>query len=361
MAAIDTLINETGPCISIVIPTIEGAEAKNYELLKKAVQHAKGLLQNKAYTYEIKSALTVRLDETVRVLPHPVLDGLGVFVSTNQSSVLSFPFPVLHKITVDERFEQRELFYLKQFDTQYYVLSLSSREIRLYSGTMDHLEEIKNGNFPILAEQQYEYHSLTESSVKIQEAAGQDRGLTSLRQKSMFNDCDMYLEPYLSPGDGVVILAGIQKITTPFLALTRYSKKVIGKISGSFNERNSNVLQKSAWLLYVHRKMNDSERFVRQLIENDTGHLTDGIRDAWKDAHEDKAHLLAVEKNYHCRGYQRPGHNSLLLQPPSKPFTIIQDAVDELIRTVYRKKGKVVFMEDGQLKNLGHLILISQY
>ena len=111
----------------------------------------------------------------------------------------------------------------------------------------------------------------------------------------------------------------------------------------------------------MHHKKQDDEGYVLELIKNDYGNLSDGLRDAWKDANEGKGHLLAVEKDYHCQGYQLPNQTNLLLQPPHKPYTVILDAVNVLIETVSRKNGKIVFVDNGQLKSLGHLALLSRY
>lgn len=364
MISLDALINEKGPSISIIISTVESWEKKNYEALKKVVQRAKGILINKSYPEKIKTALSFKLDEAVRVLPHTILQGVGIFVSTGQSAVIPFPFPVHQKIKVDAGFETRELFYLRQYCAPYYVLCLSNREVRLYSGIMDTLKEIKDGNFPALVDDQYEYllpplESPTGSSVN---TTNKNKGnLSALHIKTMLKDSDVHLEPYLATDDAKVILAGTQKIINAFLALTRFSKKIVGKVPGSVSNMNFDMLEKSAWLTYMHHKKQEDEQYILKLIENDIGLITDGLRDAWKDAQVGKGQLLAVEKDYHCQGYQLPDHDDLLLQPPPKPYTAIPDAVNVLIETVNKKNGKIMFMDNGQLKNLGHVVLWSHH
>ena len=362
MVELDALITTRGICISIIIPTEKASEKKNYEALKKAVQRAKALLQDKSYPEDSKSSLRLKLDEAVKVLPHVVFEGIGVYVSSNQSSLISFPFPVHQKVVVGDRFETRALFYLKQYNAPYYVLIPGNRAVRLYSGVMDKLKEVKDGNFPVLLEQ-YEYPPPGGSAISSSLMANKKDNSALFEQhvKSMLKDTDIYLEPYLSGEDARLILSGTQKITKAFLALTRFSKKVIGMLPGRFSDMNFDLLEISAWQTYIRRKKKEDEQLVRQLIENDHGLLIDGIRDAWKDAHEGKGHLLAVEKDYHCQGFQLPDHDELLLQRPRKPYSVIPDVVDDLVETVNRKNGKIVFMDNGELTSLGHLALILRY
>jgi hypothetical protein len=60
-------------------------------------------------------------------------------------------------------------------------------------------------------------------------------------------------------------------------------------------------------------------------------------------AMEGRGLMLLVEKDLHHRGYRKDEPGTLHLQPPTKPYTIIPDAVDNLIEVVRAKNGKVIF------------------
>ena len=97
------------------------------------------------------------------------------------------------------------------------------------------------------------------------------------------------------------------------------------------------------------------------MIEKSNKNLVEGLQAAWKTAQEGKGLLLAVEKDFRCQAYQKPNNYKLLLQPSNKPYTIIPDAVDDLIELVSKKGGKVKFMENDQLKNSEPLVLMLRY
>ncbi len=76
---------------------------------------------------------------------------------------------------------------------------------------------------------------------------------------------------------------------------------------------------------------------------------------------EGRGLMLLVEKDLHHRGYRKDEPGTLHLQPPTKPYTIIPDAVDNLIEVVRAKNGKVIFTENNQLEQFNHLALLLRY
>ena len=49
------------------------------------------------------------------------------------------------------------MLYLENYSTPYYLVEISGKEIRLFRGIMDHLEEIKDEDFPKEITDDYEY------------------------------------------------------------------------------------------------------------------------------------------------------------------------------------------------------------
>jgi hypothetical protein len=230
---------------------------------------------------------------------------------------------------------------------------------------MAKLAEIKDGNFPLLCGDDYEYEppsigtSFGSNSLK---AFEKDKtAISAIRVKAVLKDADDHLAQYLSRDDTKLILAGTQKVVSAFLGLTRFSKHIIGKVQGSFTEKNVPALENLAWLTLVRNRKTEDEQYVHELIEKSNKNLAEGIQAAWNTAQEGKGLLLAVEKDFRCQAYQKPNDYKLLLQPPRKPYTIIPDAVDDLIETVSKKGGKIMFLENDQLKKLGHLALVLRY
>jgi hypothetical protein len=85
------------------------------------------------------------------------------------------------------------------------------------------------------------------------------------------------------------------------------------------------------------------------------------IGEVWRAAHEGRGNLLLVEEGYH---YPATVDASGAHLTPAEDRTapgVIDDAVDDLIETVMRLNGEVVFVEDGQLAEHGRIALTLRY
>ena len=360
---INTLLQNTeGPCISISIPTDRINHKKNHEILKKAVQKAKLILKEKPIDEGTATQLIAELDRCTARLPETLSAGLGIFISPGITSILTFPFDVNTKIVVDEHFERRDLLYLQQYGQPYYVLNLSKKEVHLFEGSLSDLREVRDGNLPLLYEDEFEYQraSIANSSSSNLKSFEKDKNeISQIRLKTVFREADELLSDKLA-SDTKVLLAGTQKMVSLFNSLTSLKEKVAGKILGSYNENNFNKLRDSAWAGITRAKKREIEKQVEALHEKNA-QIAEGLLQGWNAAIEGKGLTLLVEKDLHRRAYRNDQDSRLHLQPPMRPYTVIPDAVSDLIETVQSKHGKVILTENGQLKDFDHVALVLRY
>ncbi len=361
----NTLLKEHGtPCISVIVATEKNAFKKNYEMVKKSIQKAKALLKTKAYPEEIETMLMIKLDKILLRVPEEVEAGVGLYISKNVSQLILFPFPVTPKIVVDQKFEMRDLLYLQQFTKPYYVLNLSKHSVHLFKAYTNELEEIKDNDFPFFYVDQFEYQKASasdDSSGSLKSFEKDKNQISEIRLKSVFKDADAHLQSYLIQEDARLIVAGSQRLVNIFLGLTNFKKHFYGKISGSFDANNLDRLSDAAWGAFIRSQKKEVMEVVNHLPEERKGHLAEGIEQAWTAALEGKGEMLVVEKDFHHRGYQKPEQFKLYLHTPSKPYSMMPDVVSDLIETVSSKNGRVVFAENNDLKEFGHLALVLRY
>lgn len=351
-------------CVSIILPTDRVNKKKNYELLKKAVLQAKALLKAKNYADDAKTSLMAKLDKAVTILPTKVQEGVGIYFSPAYSFSFVLPFPVSEKIMVGDDFELRDIFYLKQFIAEYFVLNLTRSAVHLYKASMDNLVEIKDGKFPFIYADDFEYEhaAIADSSAGSLKGYEKEKSQISLlRLKKVFRDADAHLNSYLRKDDTKLLLAGGQKLTSAFLGITTHKDNFFGKVQGSFGNKNFKDFCQLAWNAFVRNKRQEIDHAVEKLLEEDRNHVAEGVKQAWKAALEGKGLTLFVEKDFHRKAYLRSDQFNVTLQPPEKPYKIIPDVVDNLIETIHSKNGKIVFLENDQLKDLGHLALLLRY
>lgn len=357
------LAHKNYPSVSIIIPTDRLNAKKNHESLKKSVKQAKALLISKRLPDEVTDDLINKIEICGARMPETVSQGVGFYFSQSQSSVITFPFEVKHKIKVDHTFEHRDLLYLQQFTDPYYVINLSKKGIYLFKGVLTELEEIKNDRFPLFFEDQFEYQPAfvaSSSSASLKGYENKKNQITEVGLRAAFRDADAFVKTVLSE-DTKVLLAGSQRMTSLFLEVTTLGKNICGKLAGSYNENNIQKLSENAWSLYFRETKKEIARKIKDLKEKRNGYLAKGLQEAWTAASEGKGLMLVVEKDFRHRGFLKEGQNTILLQSPKKPYTIVPDAVDDLIETVRSSNGETLFTDDAQLKEFNHLALVLRY
>ncbi|HEX5169698.1 MAG TPA: hypothetical protein VFW11_11030 [Cyclobacteriaceae bacterium] len=342
------------PCLSIILPLQPTEVTKNFESLKRYIQVAKGLLKAHSCDEETQALISLKIDEAIRVLPTGSHD-LGIFVSSDYASIIPFPFTVKRKIAIQDHFESRDLLYFRQYLMPYYVLNLSKQTIHLYISCMSELEEIHDGNFPLVYEEQYK------NSGRIVNVNKGSKKKDHVRTKTVLSDVDAHLVNYMSSSDQKLIIAGNQKVVDTFFKITHHSKFIIGEIEGSFNNKNVIELGNAAWVTYAKRRRDEEPEFIQTQLELRKERMAEGLRSVWKIATEGRGNLLIMEKDFHCMAYQQPDQLRILMQPPAKPYNVLHDAGDELIKIASRNNTQILLTENDRLKKMGHLPVVLCY
>lgn len=361
---IDILLQNTqSPCLSIIVSTDPANRKKNYETVKKSVQKAKAILRTRPIDAAAKENLTTRLSGIITDIPENHAQGLGIFISPAQSIVVEFPFAVKPAVSLGNTFEIRDLLYLKQYTTPYWIMALTRKGVRLFKGVINELEEIKDQNFPVPFEDRFEYEHASlanNSSNSLKSFEKEKNEISEIRHKAIFRLAEERIKAYLA-AKSKLFLAGTQRMIGVFTKGTTLAKYIAGKVTGSYNNANLEDLSQRAWDIYMKQCREQIANEIKTLPEKENGRVAEGLKQAWTAAMEGRGLTLLVEKDLHHRGYRKDEPGKLHLQPPTKPYTIIPDAVDNLIEVVRAKNGKVIFTENNQLKQFDHLALLLRY
>lgn len=359
----DLISNMQPPCISVIVASDPANEKSNYELLRKSIRQAKELLNAQVIGEDIKAHMSLMLESAITDIHEKPGNGLGIFLSATTHLIITFPFDVKHKVIVGDMFEMRDLRYLKQYSDPYFVLNLSKKGVHLCKGVLDELEEIQDGKFPLLYEDQFQYERAAiadSSSSRLKSFEKDKREISELRLKAVFREADAMIKDYIT-GEKKVLLAGSQRMTSLYRSITNHEDHIVGKISGSFNKNNFDKLTDSAWQAFMRFKNNEIATLVKDLDGSNSKYLAEGLPEAWSAANDGNGLMLLVEKDLHHRAYRKDNSDTLDLDPPKKPYTVLPNAVDDLIRTVESKNGRVLLTDNDQLRNHGHLALVLRY
>lgn len=348
----------TYPCLTILLPTHRTAPDNRQDplRLKNLISEATRRLLNEFNKREIETLLK-RLDNLSGDIEfRRTLDGLALFVNQDFARAFYLPFPVKERVVIDETFATRDLVYALNHSIRYWVLVLSEKPTRLYEGTNDTLEEIKEKGFPMVHEGPGGEAPLP-GGFGVQKSAYRDEYL-----QKFFRKVDSALKEMLAEDDLPVILVGVDRHLAFFNNLTAHGESIIGSATGNHDKTSPHELSKLvAPLIQKHLADKSSEALAQLDKAIGEKKYASTIGDVWALAHEGRGELLLVEEDFQYPARLDASGKHLIPADDSTAPDVIDDAVDEVIEEVLNKKGKVVFVPNGGLEQHGRIALVLRY
>jgi len=358
----DMLIEKEETCVSIIVPThrVGPYRERDRAEIHRSTVEAKRILLNKPQLLSAIDLLCEEIDFSKSK------EGIGIFVSRHVKKLVNFPFPVTKKIIVNEFFHLQELIYTENYEVAYYLLEVSQKEIHLFKGMMDHLEEIRDENFPKEIEDNYEYNRPSRSnsgsgSAHVKEVEKDKSILKQERLKQILRATDKLLARYITTKHIPLLLCGPTKDISIYRSVTKYGDNIITSMGDNYKGTPAHDLGILAWLQIRSFIDQQKLKLLNDFKEKSGEGLgVCGVEDIWEPAKEGRGLVLLVEKD---PGETTPvtKNGKLSSQRPDGMPATYSHVVDEIVTTVLEKNGKVVVMEEDSLADYGGIALIMRY
>jgi hypothetical protein len=352
-------------CVSIIVPTHKGQPSSNTDQLytAHALQRAEDLLH--LWHPEEAEALIKSIHELAKAVDfNRIQEGIGLFVSGEVQLMVDFPFRVNRKVTVDKKFETRELLYKVAYAYPYYLLHLEAEKATLYYGVLQHLEEVADQNFPCLAADDYDYqHPVPGSAFSTHahfKSFEDDRDeLQKTRYRTFLSNVNDLLSDYLT-GSARLVLCGAQPYTAAFLNQSPHDARLISVLTGDYRQLTT---QQWSALVYPIIEASLEERMKDEISKIDEmagqGLAETGFENVRQAIIDGRGYKLLVEKDY---PNSDTSYAEKIPHVPIEPYgNAPSDAVEELIDLMVAKKGQVLLVEKDMLKAYGRIALLTQY
>lgn len=366
---VEMLLKHKGKtCISIILPlhnlTIDQKADKLH--VDKMIQEVREQLRAK--NTEIAEHLVASVTALRQQIKFSRKDeGIGLYISEDLSFYSTFPFTVAENILIDESFRLKELLLKEQYAVPYNLLYIDEHRIRLFSGQLRELTEIRNGEFPMTYEGSYEYQQVSHSSLlpgymHVKSFESELNRNEKIKHESFIQQANDQLHKYFQNSE-VLLLCGVTKYTSAFLNRTSFGNRIIGVLNGTYNRYDENDFSKMVWpsidALVYERIIDEIGEYNEKIGE---GLAEKGIVPVWDAVLSGRGQTLLVERNYQVKGFLTNDSSwQLFLQAPRRKHKVLQDAINDLIEMLLQKNGNVVFTEDGMLNQHQHIALITRY
>jgi hypothetical protein len=355
------LTHKGGLCASLIIPVHSIPSEKPTDRIE--IEHSIEKLKSKfAQMNKQESILLKKVNE----IKNQVIDikgeyGVGIFVSGEISMITTFPFEVKEKIVVADSFEIRDLVQKERYTKEYFVLSLNGYGARLFRGKEKNFKEISDKNFPVSYDGvEYEAPVIENQGNNATQTMKREKATTVRSVDAYYKLLDEKLKTYLNDSTPLII-GGVEKELAHFQNSSCHQSKIKGKVFGSFDDHNLGELYIQAWDdMKLYLRLEERE-LLHRLKEMGREFVSVGLSDVWFDVKQGKSNILFVEKDLEQKGYLSEDGFNLRKEPSGNNLKPVPDAVDDIVEMMLETNGKVVFVENGLLRDYSGIAVINRY
>jgi len=335
----------TYPCVTVLCTTRVGERLHpdDANRLRQLIHEVAIRLRAELDPMQVQPVVD-RLNDLFRdAADRPTSRAIALFVGGAVSRLHHLPLGVIDRVVVDPTFATRDLVQGLQRRPPYLLLVLGSTTARLLSVEpgMRKIAQYDASPRPRTGERSGNRDAKTRDD--------QRRGFLRLVDKRLAGELQRRPRP--------VVLAGVDRLTAEFTALTRNQRAMAGSTRGSHRQTPTNDLRALAdSVLDTYLDAKESEVLERVDQAHRARRVAVGLDEVWLAARNQLPDMLAVEESLAVPARIGAGHDLLRAEDAAHP-EVLDDAVDELVKIVIAAGGWVAFLRDGALSSFGGVVL----
>ena len=345
------------PAVSIIMPFAPVVTSKkNLEYRLKNVMGKAEALLAAHYTAEKAIPVIMKLKNIITGLNYnSTKKSVAIFLSPIVEKIYYFEAELEEKVVVDPSFKFSDLAGCKKEKKEYLILLLSETFSKMYLCNSTQLKLIKS-NTLLVNSHNYKSNASGELSDFL---ALSDQQLSENFLHQMDQGLSIILRSYPLP----VVVTGAEKLLKYFRRITTNDESILQVIQGNYSEDSVcelNGLTESIVSCWEKLK---KQHLLKQLENAKTQNkLRTGIQDTLKAAMQNKGRLLVVEKKLIDADRISKTYQSFTkINSAGNEVFFVKDDLDNIIKRVFENGGDVEFIDNGLLKNYGHIALIENY
>ena len=366
---------ESTPCVSIYLPTQKNQQdnREDWVRLKNRLSDAEEQLRDRKVGHRdqfLKPAYEL-LDDAFfwNYLSH----GLALFIAPGFFRCYRVPITVPEITQVSEKFHIKPLAPLIAEDSQFLILALSQKNVRLISCTRYHAGEIALRDVPTsmaeaLAleekEQSLQYHFGSSGSGKQAIYHGQGVVDDDHKEKILqfFHQVDRGLEREIPKEGPPMILAGVDFLLPLYQSTNSYPHVVEDKILGNPDEKSTDDLHQEALPIIEHHIEHTREQAIdayRRLSQTEPARVADDLDEILQSAHQGRNQTIFAAQGDTQWGYYDFDHDQLITEP--QPNGHNYDLVDLAVTQTMRTQGRAFVIPKSEMPSGSPVAAIYRY
>lgn len=314
-------------------------------------------------------------------------DGLAVFGSVALFRHVRLQRPMPELAIVANSFHVKPLLRIVQSADRFQVLSINRRDIRLFEGNRDVLDEVElAADFPAtitqalgdeLTEPQQQRHSYGtgpsavgggsnrgphgQKTGGMQHGHGAKRDELDMDAERFFRAVDHAIaEHYSKPSGLPMILAGLAEYHAPFRSVSQNVQLVDVGIEVNVDALSLEQLRERAWQVMLPHFLKRLEVLLDRFgAAHAAGQGSDRLSDVAAATSDGRIDTLLLEADRRIAGHLDPATGAIVIADLSDPN--VDDVLDDLAEGVIRTGGEVVIVPADRMPSSTGLAAIYRY
>ena len=346
------------PAVSVLTPTHrrEPENAQDPVRLRNVVAEAKKQLESDpAVTRDRRSEVVRQLDQALQEvdLAHAE-DGLVIFAAPGEHQVWSLARTVPERVVLSDTFLTRNLVSAHAAERPFWVLSVSSDRVTLWSGGSDRVTEDRAGGFP-MTRRPVNFDAERQERIGDMPSTFRDEDT-----RHFLREADAAMGMVLREQPRPLYVTGEQAALSAMDEVGSVTKEAVHVPHGGLAHGTPDAVWQAVRPKVAAEARRSTEAVARELESaRSRKAFAAGVDEVWQSAREGRVRLLAVEENY--RVTVRDVLGGHLIPAESGDLDSREDIVDEIVEQCLETGADVRFVPDGMLGDAHGIAGILRY
>ncbi len=343
------------PCVTISMNThrVRPKTEQDKILLKNLLKEAHDRVL-KEYDKKSVESLLKKINSVKETIDFSAnLDSLHIFLSNDTQEIVKSPWKASSdRVNISTQFAIRPLIKAYNRSEPYLIMILSQNKVTLHEAINDGIiQEVINEDFPF-----------TENipATLYPEKLGDAKYVDDLT-RNFFNEIDKSLVRINKTTDLKCVVVTTEDNYSKLMQVADKPSLYHGYVSVSYNKESLHQVVKETWKLIEQlqsKRRTDRIEEVKEAVSQ--GNVLTDLQEIYRAAIEGRGDLLVVHQNFRQPVVMNDNGGFELVDDASTPGAV-DDITSKIAWEVISKKGRVIFTEQDELKELGKIALKTRY
>ena len=346
---------KSNPCVSISLnthrtrPDTEQDKILLKNLLKEAHERV-----SKEYDKKSVASLLKKIDSVKEKIDTSAnLDSLHIFLSNDTEEIVKSPWPASNdRVNISNQFAIRPLIKAYNRSEPYLIMVLSQNKVTLYEAVNDGIiQEVKNEDFPF---------SENIPATLYPEKLGDAKYVDDLT-RTFFNEIDKGLVRVHHATDLNCVVVTTEDNYNKLMQVADKPNLYQGYVSVNTHKLAPHQVVKETWKLVEKlqsKRRSEAIEEVKEAISQ--GNVLTDLLEIYRAALNGRGDLLVVHQDFR-QPVVMNDDGSFKLVDDASTTGAIDDITSKIAWEVISKKGRTIFTEQEELKDLGKIVLKTRY